>query len=69
MKVTEKSIRQQLDEINLAAADGDDELAHHLEDRLHQRVLQYVANGGMNARQFARLAMKSTRIDFQRYMA
>ena len=56
----------------IAIDDLDDECAHSMEDRLHQRVLQALVNdetSGQTLRELAYLALESKKLDFARWCA
>lgn len=47
----------------------DYEVAHGAEDDLYRDVLQVIADGAENARQLAQEAIKTQKINFERYTA
>lgn len=51
------------------ASKGDYEGAHEMEDDLYQSVLKEVASGNQEAKEMAREALKTKKIDFARYCA
>lgn len=54
----------------LASIAGDDEAAHSDEDALHRDVLTAIADGtAENPKEMARLALTTTHIEFERWMA
>lgn len=65
--MTIKQVELALKEIARVA--NDDERAHGMEDRLHQEVLQAIADGAPNAAELARLALKTSDINFARWCA
>ena len=56
--------------VAVAAADGDDEAAHHLEDNLLRRVLQAIAEGrASDPAALARAALTASDVSFRRWFA
>jgi len=64
--ITLDDVRVVLDCIKQLA--GDDEVAHSIEDQLHQAVLRMFANGVANA-SLAQTALLSLKIEFERWCA
>lgn len=63
----EEEVKERVDLINKCK--GDYEAAHDMEDELYIDVLKHIAEGGENAQQLAKEALKSQEIDFVRYTA
>ena len=65
-----EDIEKELLKIKSFAYKHDDECAHRTEDRLHQKVLAFIAEGTCeNAQLYAQLALTSISIDFARWCA
>lgn len=60
-----QDVRQQVDEIRVNRRD--DEKAHSMEDRLHADVLRAVVRGEPEAKEMARVALTTNRINFGRW--
>lgn len=66
--MTPDDVEQRLRKIGEAS--GDDELAHGMEDELHQDVLRAIADGTIvDGATCARLALKSLDMKFKRWCA
>lgn len=65
--LTLQAIENKLDEIRIAAAQTDDELAHALEDNLWLAVLKDTAAGNPLAMELAKKALESERLTFARW--
>jgi hypothetical protein len=67
-KVTPEWVVEQVKEVY--ASVGDYEAAHSLEDKLHQKVLEAIANGRCDDPQAcASIALRTQGFDFPRYCA
>ena len=47
----------------------DQEAAHSREDELHQKVLDAIARGSKNAKELAKAALKTNKLNFGRWCA
>ena len=66
-KLTVEDIKQQIAVIKQQIANNDYELAHVLEDALHQRVLHSIANDKAdNSKACAKMALSTRRLKFNR---
>lgn len=60
-------INKRLREIKKYANRGDRESAHIEEDRLHEDVLKAISNGSPNPAALAKAALRSKKLDFERW--
>ena len=66
---TPKKARDMVDLIEKAAAGGDDEAAHGIEDDLRKAALEAIADGSPQPKALARIALSTSRIEFKRSCA
>jgi len=62
-------VKNQVAEVKEKAIEGDDEVAHILEDKLHIDVLEAIASGSGNAQELAKEALRTREVKFMRWYA
>lgn len=67
--INDEEILKHYDKMLKAVREFDDEVAHICEDRLRHRALELIANGYENSEGFARWALQTSKLDFERWRA
>ena len=62
-----KEVKKRVAEIKKVM--GDQEAAHSLEDQLYQAVLESIVKDPSNAQELAKEALKTIKLDFERWYA